>query len=138
MWSTLRWSTIRNFSEGKVLSIGPFKKVQCEVIYFLHAFMQLKEMKNRRKLPKNCNIDGINCEIFGLHNFWTAIKRSILDVLNSNCWTLFGSEIEVGGTWPLAPSVAVPLLNSYYIILHNSHCLHISFCLHNSYDKINF
>ena len=28
------WSTIRNFSQGPVLSIGPFQKVQHEVIYF--------------------------------------------------------------------------------------------------------
>ena len=29
-----RWSTIRIFSEGPTLSIGPFQEVQREVIYF--------------------------------------------------------------------------------------------------------
>ena len=35
LWSSFGWSTImRKFSEGPVLSIGPFQKIQLEVIYF--------------------------------------------------------------------------------------------------------
>ena len=33
LWSSLGWFTKRNFSEGPALSIGPFQKVQREVIY---------------------------------------------------------------------------------------------------------
>ena len=33
LWSFFGWSTKRNFSEGPTLSIGPFQKVQREVIY---------------------------------------------------------------------------------------------------------
>ena len=33
LWSFFGWSTKRNFSEGPALSIGPFQKVQREVIY---------------------------------------------------------------------------------------------------------
>ena len=32
LWCSFGWSTKRNFSEGLVLSIGPFQKVQREVI----------------------------------------------------------------------------------------------------------
>ena len=34
LWPSFRWSAMRKFSEGPVLSIGPFQKVQLEVIYF--------------------------------------------------------------------------------------------------------
>ena len=34
LWSSFGWSTMRKFSEGPALSIGPFQKVQLEVIYF--------------------------------------------------------------------------------------------------------
>ena len=54
-------------------------------------------MKSCRKLSKNCSIHGKNREIFGPYNFWTPIKSNIPDVWNWNFWTLFGSEIEVGG-----------------------------------------
>ena len=70
-------------------------------------------MKSCRKLSKNCSIHGKNREIFGPYNFWTPIKSNIPDVWNWNFWTLFGSEIEVGGGGgmdPLAPPVATPLL----------------------------
>ena len=33
LWFSFRWSIIRNFLEGPVLSIGPFQKVHHEVIY---------------------------------------------------------------------------------------------------------
>ena len=33
LWSSFGWFTKRNFSEGPALSIGPFQKVQREVIY---------------------------------------------------------------------------------------------------------
>ena len=33
LWFSFRWFTMRNFSEGPPLSIGPFQKVQREVIY---------------------------------------------------------------------------------------------------------
>ena len=61
-------------------------------------------MKIRRKLAKNCSIHGKNYEISGPYNFWTPVKSNIPDVWNWNCWTLFGSEIEVWGHGPLAPS----------------------------------
>ena len=34
LWSSFGWSTMRKFSEGPALRIGPFQKVQLEVIYF--------------------------------------------------------------------------------------------------------
>ena len=34
LWSSFGWSTMRKFSEGPALSIGPFQNVQREVIYF--------------------------------------------------------------------------------------------------------
>ena len=34
LWFSFGCSTKRNFSEGPTLRIGPFGKVQCEVIYF--------------------------------------------------------------------------------------------------------
>ena len=36
LWSSFGWSTMRNFS-SLPLSIGPFHKVQCEVIYFSYV-----------------------------------------------------------------------------------------------------
>ena len=57
-------------------------------------------MKSHLKFSKNCSIHGKNREISGQYNFWTPIKSNILDVWNWNFWTLFGSEIEVGGHSP--------------------------------------
>ena len=37
LWSTSRWFTMRKFSEGPALRIGPFQKIQREVIYFIYA-----------------------------------------------------------------------------------------------------
>ena len=37
LWFTFGWYTIRNFSVGPVLSIGPFQKIQREMIYFSYA-----------------------------------------------------------------------------------------------------
>ena len=34
LWPSFGWSTMRKFSEGPALSIGPFQKIQLEVIYF--------------------------------------------------------------------------------------------------------
>ena len=34
LWSSFGWYTMRKFSEGSALSIGPFQKVKLEVIYF--------------------------------------------------------------------------------------------------------
>ena len=65
-------------------------------------------MKIRRKLAKNCSIHGKNYEISGPYNFWTPVKSNIPDVWNWNCWTLFGSEIEVWDHGPLAPSPTLP------------------------------
>ena len=56
-------------------------------------------MKIRCKLAKNCNIHSKNREISGPYYFWTLVKINIPDVWNWNCWTLFGSEIEVAGGW---------------------------------------
>ena len=54
-------------------------------------------MKSHRKLSKYCSIHGKNREIFGPYNIWTLVKNNIPDIWNWTCWTLFGSEIEVGG-----------------------------------------
>ena len=98
LWSPFGWSAIRNFSEGPGFSIGPFQKVQREVIYFPYVVM-----KCRRKLSKNCSINDKNREFSGPYNFWTPVKRDIPDVWNWNCWALFGSETEVGALAPLSP-----------------------------------
>ena len=59
---------MRNFSERPELSIGPFQKVQREVMYF--PYVVKKKMKSRRhKLSKNCSIHGKNREISGPYNF---------------------------------------------------------------------
>ena len=34
LWSSFEWSTVRKFSEGLALSIGPSQRAQREVIYF--------------------------------------------------------------------------------------------------------
>ena len=34
LWSSFGWFTMRKFSEGPVLRIGPFPKVQLDVIHF--------------------------------------------------------------------------------------------------------
>ena len=61
-------------------------------------------MKSRHKLSKNYGIHDKNCEISGPYTFWTSVKQSnIPDVEIWNFWTLFGLEIEEGGTmlpWP--------------------------------------
>ena len=44
LWSSFRWSTIRKFSEGPALSIGPFQRVQLELIYFY-------VVRKNKKLP---------------------------------------------------------------------------------------
>ena len=108
LWSPFGWSTIGNFSEGPGFSIGPFQKVQLEMIYFPYVVM-----KCRRELSKNCSIHGKNREISGPHNFWTPVQRNITDAWNWNWWTLFDSEIEVGGLSPLAPPAATPLTWDY-------------------------
>ena len=43
--SSFRWSTKRNFSEGSTLSVGPFQKVQREMIYFPYV------VRKNEKLP---------------------------------------------------------------------------------------
>ena len=98
MWSSFVCSTIRNFSEDRVLCIGHFQKIQLELIYF--PYVVRKKMKSRHKLSKKCNIHGKNREIFGPYNFWTPVKRNIPDVWNWNCWTLFCLEIEVEAWLP--------------------------------------
>ena len=69
-------------------------------------------MKIRCKLAKNCNIHSKNREISGPYYFWTLVKINIPDVWNWNCWTLFGSEIEVGegvgGEERMAPLLPLP------------------------------
>ena len=39
------------------------------------------------------------------------MKSNIFDGWNWNCWTLFGSEIEVGGHDPPGPLVVTPLFD---------------------------
>ena len=86
LWSCFEWSTVRKFSVGPALSTGPFQKVQLEVIYF--NVVRKNDSKNRW------------ISIIGQYNFWESIKSNIHCVWNWNCWTLFGSKIEVRGAWP--------------------------------------
>ena len=58
LWPSFGWSTMRKLSEGPVLIIGSFKKVELELIYF---YVVRKKMKNYHKLFKNCSIPGKNC-----------------------------------------------------------------------------
>ena len=43
--SSFGWSTMRNLSEGLALSIGPFQRVQREMIYFPYV------VRKNEKLP---------------------------------------------------------------------------------------
>ena len=58
---------MRKFSEGPALSIGPFQKIQREVIYFIYAVR--KSENSRHILSKNLNMHGEHREIFGSYNF---------------------------------------------------------------------
>ena len=49
MWSPFGWSTKRNFSEDSTLDIGPFQKIQREVIYFSYV-----ANKKKWKAAINC------------------------------------------------------------------------------------
>ena len=99
LWSSFGWFILTNFSVGPGLSIGPFQKVQYEVII---SPMWLEKMKSRRKLSKNYSIHRKNREISGPYNFWIPVKSNIPDFWNWSYWILFGSETEVrgGGAWP--------------------------------------
>ena len=67
-------------------------------------------MKSRRKLPKIAAYMIKIVKFFGSNNFWTPVKSNIPDVWNENCWTLFGSEIEVGDNGPSgSPSGYAPV-----------------------------
>ena len=81
---------MRNFLEGPALSIGPFQKIQREVIHFPYV---VRKMKNHRKLSKNCSKHGKSRETSGPFYFWTPIKTNIPDVWNWNCLALFDSKI---------------------------------------------
>ena len=50
LWPSFGWFTKRNFSEGPALSIGPFQKVQHEVIYF--PYVARKKWKTAINCPK--------------------------------------------------------------------------------------
>ena len=64
-------------------------------------------MKICHKLSKNCSIHGKNDEIFGPYYFWTPVENNIPDIWNWNCWTVFGSEVEVGEAMaPVAPPIS--------------------------------
>ena len=82
LWSTSRWFRMRKFSEGPALTIGPFQKIQREVIYFIYAAR--KSETRRRILSKNLNIHGEHREIFGSYNFWIPVKSIISDIWNWN------------------------------------------------------
>ena len=71
------------------------------------------KLKNCRKLFKNCSIHDKNCEFSGPYNFWTPVKSNIPDFWNWNFWTLFGSEIEVGGGGRGMAPLAPPSPNGY-------------------------
>ena len=78
-----------------------YRKVQREVIYFPY---ELKKWKAAVNCHKNCSIHDKKHEISGLYNFWTPVSSNIPDVWNWNCWTLFGSEIEVTRVMAPMPS----------------------------------
>ena len=50
LWSSFGWSIIRNFSEGPTLSIGPFQKVQCEMVYLPYVVKKWKIVINCPKI----------------------------------------------------------------------------------------
>ena len=57
---------MRKFSEGPALSMGPFQKVESEVIYFPYVVTKNEISK---KLSKNFTINGKYCEVSGQYNF---------------------------------------------------------------------
>ena len=57
---------MRKFSEGPALSMGPFQKVESEVIYFPYVVTKNEISK---KLSKNFTINGKYCEVSGRYNF---------------------------------------------------------------------
>ena len=64
MWFSFGWSTMRKFSEGPGLSIGPFQKYEHKVMHFPYVVI-----KTCRKLSKNCSIHGKNREKSAPYNF---------------------------------------------------------------------
>ena len=50
LWSSFGWSRMRKFSDGPALSIGPFQKVQLEIIYFYVVRKNKKPPKIVQKL----------------------------------------------------------------------------------------
>ena len=123
MWSSFRWPTITHFSGSQALSIGPFQKVQCEVIYL--PYYVIKKMKSCHKFSPNCNIHSKNLDIFGPYKFWTPVKRNISDVWNWNCWPCSVWKLKLvvgggggrrggGGMTPSLP-VAMPLWQTVFL-----------------------
>ena len=53
LWSSFGWSTMRKFSEDLGLSVGPFQKVQLEVIYFCVVLKKWKATINYSKILAN-------------------------------------------------------------------------------------
>ena len=78
------------FSEGQALGIGPFQKVQREVISFPYV------VRKNEKPPYIVQMSGP-------YIFWTPVKSNISDVWKWNCWNLFVSEIEMGAMASLSP-----------------------------------
>ena len=76
--------------EGPALSIGPFHKVQHEVIYFSYSIKKNEE--SAENCPKIVAYFDENREISGPYNFWTLVQNNTPDVWNWNWWTFFVSE----------------------------------------------
>ena len=91
----------------RALSVRPFQKVQREVINF--SCVVRKNERSRCILSKNCRIHGEICEISGPYKFWAPTESNVSDVWNWNCWTFFGSKIEVGGPCHPHPPEAMSL-----------------------------
>ena len=96
LWSFYGLPTMRKFSEGPALIIGPYQKVQLEVIYFY--VVRKNELFSSKIVAYTVKIAKFVVSISNIPCVW-----------NWNCWTLFGSKIKMGrgrrggGVWHLWP-----------------------------------
>ena len=93
-------------------------------------------MKSRSKLSKNCSMHGKNHEISGPYNFWTPVKSNIPDVWNENCWTFFGSKIEVGGACPPGTPSGYASVYNPKSKIHDTHDLLFEILLNKEYTSM--
>ena len=101
-WSSFRWFTMRKFSEGSALSIGPFQKILLEMMYFPYV---VEKLKSRRKMSNICSIHA-KCEISSPCNFSTPHKKQFTWCL---VWILKWKSDGVGMA-SLATPMAAPLM----------------------------